>query len=72
MRRYEHLDSYLESFEAAARKIKNPESTQQINGNLTVCNPEDDEAFDEEYSETVSNESEGINEPEEELQLRLF
>ncbi len=51
MRRYEHLDSYLESFESAAIKIRNPESTRRINDNLTVCDPEDDEDFEEESSE---------------------
>ena len=63
MRRYEHLDSYLESFEAAAQKIKNPECTRRINDNLTICDPEDDEDFEEECSET---------EQDEDFQLRLF
>ncbi len=76
MRRYEHLNSYLESFESAAIKIRNPESTRRINDNLTVCDPEDDEDFEEECSETEQGESEGISEyasePEEDFQLRLF
>jgi len=80
MRRYEHLDSYLESFESAAIKIRDPESTRRINGNLTVCDPEDDEDigddFDEECSDTEQDEGEEISEtedePEEDFQLRLF
>lgn len=80
MRRYEQLDRYLESFESAAVKIRNPESTRRINDNLTVCDPEDDEEvcddFDEECSETEQVESEEISEsasePEEDFQLRLF
>ncbi len=76
MRRYEHLDSYLESFEAAAQKIKNPECTRRINDNLTICDPEDDEDFEEECSETEQDEGEEISEsesePEEDFQLRLF
>lgn len=38
-------ERYLESFESAARKIKNSESTQRINDNLTICDSEDDEDF---------------------------
>ena len=80
MRRYEHLGSYLESFESAAIKIRNPESTRRINDNLTVCDPEDDEEvgedFDEECSETEQENpdeiSESVSEPEEDFQLRLF
>lgn len=76
MRRYEHLDSYLESFESAAIKIRDPESTRRINGNLTVCDPEDDEDFEEESSEMEQDEGEEISEtedePEEDFQLRLF
>ena len=72
MRLYEHLDRYLESFESAAIKIRNPESTRRINDNLTVCDPEDDEeigeGFDDECSETEQVETE----PEEDFQLRLF
>ena len=80
MRRYEHPDSYLESFESAAIKIRNPESTRRINDNLTVCDPEDDEDieddFDEESSQTEQENPDGISEsssePEEDFQLRLF
>lgn len=76
MRRYEHLDSYLESFESAAIKIRDPESTRRINDNLTVCDPEDDEDFEEESSEMEQDEGEEItesaSEPEEDFQLRLF
>lgn len=68
MRRYEHLDSYLESFESAAERIRNPESLRRINDNLTICDPEDDEDFEEECSETEQPECE----PEEDFQLRLF
>ena len=72
MRLYEHLDRYLESFESAAIKIRNLESTRRINDNLTVCDPEDDEeigeGFDDECSETEQVEAE----PEEDFQLRLF
>lgn len=80
MRRYEHPEHYLESFESAAIKIRNPESTRRINDNLTVCDPEDDEDieddFDEESSETEQENPDGItessSEPEEDFQLRLF
>ena len=41
MRRYEQLDRYLESFESAAVRIRDPQSTRRINDNLTVCDPED-------------------------------
>lgn len=80
MRRYENLDSYLESFESAAIRIRDPESTRKINDNLTVCDPEDDEDieedFDEEYSETEQDEGEEISEtesyPAEDYQITLF
>ncbi len=74
MRRYEHLDGYLESFEAAEQKIKNPECTRRINDNLTICDPEDDEEFEEKSSETEQDEeiSESGSEPDEDFQLRLF
>ena len=76
MRRYEHLDSYIESFESVAIRIRDPQSMRRINDNLTVCDPEDDEDFEEECSETEQGESEGISEyasePEEDFQLRLF
>ena len=68
MRRYEHPDSYLESFESAAMRIRDPECTRRINDNLTVCDPEKDEDFEEESSETEQSE----REPEEDFQLRLF
>lgn len=76
MRRYEHLDGYLESFEAAAQRIKNPECTRRINDNLTICDPEDDEDFEEECSEIEQDDDEEISEsesePDEDFQLRLF
>lgn len=80
MRRYEHPNGYLESFESAAIKIRDPESTRRINDNLTVFDPEDDEEvgedFDEECSETEQENpdeiSESVSEPEEDFQLRLF
>lgn len=76
MRRYEHLDGYLESFESAAMRIRNPECTRRINDNLTICDPEDDEDFEEENSETEQDEGEEISEsesePDEDFQLRLF
>lgn len=80
MRRYAHLEHYLESFESAAIKIRDPERfaegimrvQRRINDNLTVCDPEDDEeigeGFDDECSETEQVETE----PEEDFQLRLF
>ncbi len=76
MQRYEHFDSYLESFEAAAQKIKNPECRRRINDNLTICDPEEDEDFEEECSETEQDEGEEISEsesePDEDFQLKLF
>lgn len=76
MRRYENPEHYLESFESAAIKIRDPESTRRINDNLTVCDPEDDEDFEEESSETEQENpdeiSESVSEPEEDFQLRLF
>ena len=71
MRRYENPERYLESFEAAAQRIINPECTRSINDNLTICDPENDEDFDE-YSETEQDEEAEISEPEEDFQLRLF
>lgn len=75
MRRYEHLDSYLESFESAANKIRNNETTRLID-----FDPEDDEEiegdFDEECSETEQGNpdeiSETESEPEEDFQITLF
>ncbi len=76
MRRYEHPDSYLESFESAAMRIRDPECTRRINDNLTACDPENDEDFEEESSETEQGEDDDItesdSEPEEDFQLRLF
>ena len=71
MRRYENPERYLESFEAAAQRIINPECTRRINDNLTICDPENDEDFDE-FSETEQDEEAEISEPEEDFQLRLF
>ena len=72
MQRYEHPDSYLESFESAAERIRNPESLRRINDNLTICDPEDDKDFEEECSETEQDVDAEISEPEEDFQLRLF
>lgn len=80
MRWYEHPNAYLESFESAAIKIRDPESTRRVNDNLTVCDPKDDEDieddFDEECSEMEQDEGEEItesaSESEEDFQLRLF
>ena len=62
MRRYEHPDSYLESFESAAMRIRDSNCTRRINDNLTACDPENDEEigddFDEDCSETEQSESE--------------
>ena len=66
----------MESFEAAAQRIKNPECTRRINNNLTICDPEEDEDFEEENSETEQDIdveiSETEDEPDEDFQLRLF
>lgn len=72
MRRYEHLDCYLESFESAAIKIRDPESTRRINDNLTVCDPEDDEDIEDDFNEECSETEQAEDEPEEDFQLRLF
>lgn len=72
MRRYEHLDSYLESFESAAIKIRDPESTRRINDNLTVCDPEDDEEICDEFDERCAETEQTEDEPEEDFQLKLF
>ena len=72
MRRYEHPDSYLESFESAAIKIRNPESTRHINDNLTVCAPEDDEIIEDKFCAECSEIEQAEDEPEEDFQLRLF
>ena len=75
MRLYEHLDRYLESFESAANKIRNNETTR-----LVDFESEDDEEiegdFDEECSETEQDEDEEISEtesdPAEDFQITLF
>ena len=72
MRRYEHPEHYLESFESAAIKIRNPESTRRINDNLTVCDPEDDEEVGEDFDDECSETEQPEDEPEEDFQLRLF
>ena len=76
MRRYENPERYLESFESAAQRIISPECTRRINDNLTICDPEDDEDFEEENSETEQDVDAEIyepeDEPEEDFQLRLF
>ena len=72
MRRYEHLDGYLESFESAAIKIRNPESTRHINDNLTICDPEDDEEICDEFDDECAETEQAEDEPEEDFQLRLF
>ena len=72
MRLYEHPDSYLESFESAAIKIRNPESTRRINDNLTVCDPEDVEKICAEFGDDCSETEQSESEPEEDFQLRLF
>ena len=76
MRRYKNPEHFLESFESAAMKIRDPECMRRINDNLTICDPEDDEDFEEECSETEQDEDEEISEsgsePDEDFQLRLF
>ena len=84
MRRYEHPDSYLKSFESAALRIRDPERfaegimrvQRRINDNLTACDPENDEDFEEESFETEQGEDDDItesdSEPDEDFQLRLF
>ena len=72
MRRYEHPEHYLESFESAAIKIRDPESTRRINDNLTVRDPEDDEEVGEDFDDECSETEQPVDEPEEDFQLRLF
>lgn len=72
MRRYEHPEHYLESFESAAIRIRDPESTRRINDNLTVCDPEDDEDIEDDFNEECSETEQAEDEPEEDFQLRLF
>lgn len=81
MRRYRNLERYLESFESAALKIRDPESPRPINGNLTCCpfGDEEDHEDDEDFEDT---EDCGCYEPEQEdsseeqqddsMQLTLF
>lgn len=78
MRRYRNPERFLESFESAALKIRDPESTRPINGNLTWRPPgyeedcEDDEDLyeDEEQDETPDDSPD--EQEEEGLQLTLF
>lgn len=80
MRRYEHPEHYLESFESAANNIRNPERfaegimrvQRRINDNLTVCEPENDEEICDEFDEECSETEQAESEPEEDFQLRLF
>lgn len=72
MRRYENPERFLESFESAALKIRDPEITRRINDNLTVCDPEDDEEFEDDFDEDCSETEQSESEPEEDFQLRLF
>lgn len=72
MRRYEHPEHYLESFESAAIKIRDPESTRRINDNLTVCDPKDDEDIEDDFNDECSETEQAEDEPEEDFQLRLF
>lgn len=72
MRRYEHPHSYLESFESAAMRIRDPDCTRRINDNLTACDPEDDEEIGEDFDEDRSETEQSESEPEEDFQLRLF
>ena len=71
MRRYENPERFLESFSAAARQIKDPESQQKINGNLTACDPENDEYLEEEYDEEQDEEY-SETEYDEGIQLTLL
>ena len=71
MRRYENPERFLESFSAAARQIKDPESRQKINGNLTACDPENDENFEEDYDEEQDEEC-SETEHDEGVQLTLI
>ncbi len=56
MRRYEHLDGYLDSFKTAAQKIKNPEGEQRIDNNSSVCDTENDEEFNYDLDECSDSE----------------
>ena len=78
MRRYENPEGYLESFETAARKMKNPEGEQRINDNSSVCDSENDEEFDcdlDECSDPEQSDDEELSsesEQDECVQLTLF
>ncbi len=72
MRRYENPEHYLESFESAAIRIRDPQSTRRVNDNLTVCDPEDDEDICDDFGEECSETEQTVDEPEEDFQLRLF
>lgn len=67
MRRYAHPEHYLESFESAAIKIRDPESARRINDNLTVCDPEDDEEICDEFDDECSEVEQPEDEPEEDF-----
>ncbi len=67
MRLYEHLDRYLESFESAANKIRNNETTRLID-----LEPEDNEEIEGDFDEECSETEQAEDEPEEDFQLRLF
>ena len=71
MRRYKNTERFLESFLAAARQIKDPESQQKINGNLTACDPENDEDLEENYDEEQDEEC-SETEYDEGVQLTLL
>ena len=72
MRRYENPERYLESFESAAERIRNPESQRRINDNLTICDPENDEEIGDDFDEDCSETEQSESEPEEDFKLRLF
>ena len=71
MRRYKNTERFLESFSAAASKIKNPDSQQKINRNLTACDPENVEDFEKDLSEEQGEEC-SETEQNEGIQLTLF
>lgn len=71
MRRYENPERFIESFSAAAKQIKFPESQQKINGNLTACDPENDDDFEEDHDEEQDEEC-SETEQDEGVQLTLF
>ena len=67
MQLYEHLNRYLDSFESAANKIRNNETTRLID-----FEPEDDEEIEGDFDEECSETEQAEDEPEEDFQLRLF